>query len=132
MKKETKKKLIIGFVALAVLGMFLPDTPSQEVKKEEVKKTVKKESVKNLTNEAVTICRMIIESHLSTYSDIDFPFANRKVFKKGNQRYIIKDYVNFYDNGIKKKVYWHCDIRYKGGDEMDTNNWEMLNLEILK
>jgi len=43
MKKETKKKLIIGFVALAVLGMFLPNTPSQEVKKEEVKKTVKKE-----------------------------------------------------------------------------------------
>ena len=56
MKKETKKKLIIGFVALAVLGMFLPDTPSQEVKKEEVKETVKKEiskeQPKNTYNES--------------------------------------------------------------------------------
>jgi hypothetical protein len=116
-----------GILLLSLIGSIT--TPLKDNIKVPVKENIE---VENLTNEAVTICRMIVENSLSDYIEVSFPFANRKVFKKANQRYIIKDYVLFSDNGIKKKANWHCDLQFKGGDAMDTNNWQMLNLEILK
>ena len=120
--------VVVGYVIVAgTLTAFTDE--EKEVIEEPIKKEIK---VENLTNEAVTICRMYVESSLSSYLDIDFPFANRKVFKKEKQRYIVKDYVLFVDNGIKKKANWHCDLQFTGGNTTDTNNWKMLNFEMLK
>ena len=55
MTKETKKKLIIGFVALGILGILLPDIPSKEATKEEVKNPVKKEVVHKVKEEKNTL-----------------------------------------------------------------------------
>lgn len=120
MKKETKKKLIIGFVALAVLGMFLPDTPSQEVKKEEVKKVEKQD----LSNEAYTFCKILVEKELAPYT-AEFPFGERTIKERGVNEYIVQSSVitqNKYGAKIKKK--YKCSIAYKGsGDVSDGANW---------
>ena len=43
MTTDTKKKILIGFVALMVIGGIFGEKPQEEAKKEEVKVTVKKE-----------------------------------------------------------------------------------------
>lgn len=106
MKKETKKKLIIGFVALAVLGMFLPDTPSQEVKKEEVKKTVKKE---NLQEEE-------LKKALNLITDLQDHFYNKPLTKK-----LLSKYPSF--NKITK------DFRPAGGNTYYIYS-EKYNIEL--
>jgi len=119
---------IVGILLLSVLGnIFAPPT------QEETKPTQEEVVVKNVKLEAHTICKMLVEKALAQYVDVDFPLGNRKIFEKGNQRYIVKDYVLFLDNNVKTKANWHCDIHFKGGeDTMDTNNWELLKFELLR
>jgi len=90
-----------------------------------------KKFVEDLSIVAHTMCKIIVENSLSSYIDIEFPLGSRKVFKKENQRYIVKDYVLYLDNGIKTKSQWHCDLQYTGGDSMNGNNWKILNMEII-
>jgi hypothetical protein len=92
MTKETKKKLIIGFIALAILGMFLPDIPSQEVKKEEVKKPVKE---RNYSKQ--------LKKDLDLITDLQDHFYNKPLTKE-----MLNKYPSF--NEITK------DFRQAGGN----------------
>ena len=124
------KKISLWIVGVLLFSIIIGSivTP-QEVKD---KQPTKKEStIKDLSVTAHTICKIIVEQQLTSAAEINFPFANRKIFKKDNQRYIVKDYVIFEYNGIKQKANWHCDLQFIGGNEIDTNNWKILNFEIL-
>jgi len=46
MTTDTKKKILIGFVALMVIGGIFGEKPQEEAKKDEVKVAVKKEVIK--------------------------------------------------------------------------------------
>jgi hypothetical protein len=108
-----------GFIGLIIAAVILDDNSESEQNN-------------NVELEAVTICKMLIEKKLSLYRDINFHSMDRKIFKKENNRYIIKYPISFIDNtNNKKNVQSHCDIQFNGGDKMDTNNWSLLKLEIL-
>ena len=121
MKKETKKKLIAGFIILSIIGYFVPDTKPQEAIKE-VKK--EKSDKKDLSNEAYTFCKMLVEKELEPYT-ADFPFGERTIKDNGLNEYVIKSSVitqNKYGAKIKKR--YKCNIAYKGsGDVLDGSNW---------
>ena len=120
MTKETKKKLIIGFVALTVIGMLLPDTKPTEVKKEEVVKVQKQD----LSNEAYTFCKILVEKELAPFT-VDFPYGERKIEEKGTNEYVITSSVTTQNKyGAKIKKQYQCKIAYKGkGDVTDGANW---------
>jgi len=120
MKKETKKKLIIGFVVLAVIGMFLPNPPQEESSKKEVK-TVEK---KDLSNEAYTFCKILVEKELEPYT-AEFPWGERTIDEKGVNEYVIKSTVTTQNKyGAKLKKNYQCCISYKGsGDVTNGTNW---------
>ena len=120
MKKETKKKLIIGFVVLAVIGMFLPNPPQEESSKKEVK-TVEK---KDLSNEAYTFCKILVEKELEPYT-AEFPWGERTIDEKGVNEYVIKSTVTTQNKyGAKLKKNYQCNISYKGsGDVTNGTNW---------
>ena len=124
MKKETKKKLIIGFVLLAVIGMFLPNPPQEdnnkEVKKEEIK-TVEK---KDLSNEAYTFCKILVKKELAPYT-VEFPWGERTINETGVNEYVVKSTVTTQNKyGAKLKKNYKCNIAYKGSGEItDGVNW---------
>jgi hypothetical protein len=110
---------------MEIVGII--DEP-EPVVNEQQEKTVTVQD--DLSLEAHTLCKMLIENGLPTPATADFPFANRKIFKKPNQRYIVKDYVDFQNRyGATIRGYWHCDIQFKGGDKMNFNNWKLLHIE---
>jgi len=133
MKKKTLY-WIGGFLAVGLIGNMLEENiPVKKTVVKDVKESIKKETVvKDASVTAHTICKIIVENKLYKAVDINFPWGNRKIFNKENQRYIVKDYVIFEYRGIKQKANWHCDIQFKGGNEMDINNWEILNFEIIE
>jgi len=124
MKKETKKKLIIGFVILTVIGMFLPNPPQKESNKEVKKEEIKTVEKKDLSNEAYTFCKILVEKELKPYK-AEFPWGERTINETGINEYIIKSTVitqNKY--GAKLKKNYQCNIAYKGSGEVtDGVNW---------
>lgn len=129
--KYTRIVLIIGFLFLIGKSIFLSDETVTVPGTKSVTHEQEKKFVEDLSIVAHTMCKIIVENSLSSYIDIEFPLGSRKVFKKENQRYIVKDYVLYLDNGIKTKSQWHCDLQYTGGDSMNGNNWKILNMEII-
>jgi len=119
MKKETKNKLIGGVVILFLIGLFLPNTKPKEIEKE-VKNTEKKD----LSNEAYTFCKILVEKELKPY-EANFPFGERNIKDNGLNEYVIKSSVitqNKYGAKVKKR--YKCNIAYKGsGDVTDGSNW---------
>jgi len=125
MKKETKKKLIIGFVVLAVIGMFLPNPPQEEVsKKEDKKEEVKIVEKKDLSNEAYTFCKILVEKELAPYT-VEFPWGERTINETGVNEYVVKSTVTTQNKyGAKLKKNYKCNIAYKGSGEVtDGVNW---------
>jgi len=78
------------------------------------------EEHRDIENEAYTICKILIEKQFT--QEVNFPYMERKIFRKEPNRYIVKSTIEL--NNVTSL--WSCDIKYIGKDEeyMNINNWD--------
>lgn len=87
---------------------------------------------KDRSNMANIQCQNFVKANLKSPATADFPWFDFKYWNKPEQIYIIKSYVDSQNSfGAILRSTWHCKIQYNKGDDADSRNWELLELEIL-
>jgi len=75
-------------------------------------------------------CKQYLEQNLSSPSTADFPFGDRAQ-QYQNQTYRTSSYVDSQNGfGATIRSHWNCNIQYTGGDENNSKNWKLVNLEF--
>lgn len=95
------------------------------------KKENSKPKKKDLSTMAVVHSRDFVKSELISPSTADFPFFDYKTWNLGDDTYVVKSHVDSQNRlGATIRNYWHCKARYNGGENADTTNWTLLNMEF--
>jgi hypothetical protein len=117
--KKIKEIVYIVFIATAfILGIFA---------------TISKPSTKkknNYASLAFVQCQEFVRDRLKSPSSSDFPFADYTSWRVGDDKYIIKSYVDAQNTfGAMIRSDWKCEILYTGNTS-GSREWELLNLEF--
>lgn len=88
----------------------------------------------DLSSMASVHCTNLVTDRLTDPASADFPFFDKRYFSRGEQRYIVKSYVDAKNAfGGQVRLNWHCDIQYRGaGDTADERSWTLHDLEMLQ
>jgi len=86
----------------------------------------------DLRSMASVHCQNLITDQLSDPASADFPFLDKSYFSRGEQRYVVRSYVDAKNAfGGQVRLNWHCDMQYDGqGETADPRNWTLHDLEI--
>lgn len=75
--------------------------------------------------------KRFITQALKSPSTADFPFDDYKAINLGNDRYEVSSYVDSENSfGANIRSTWKVVLKYKGGPDSFTENWEVENMVI--
>lgn len=82
---------------------------------------------------ARSMCIRYVRAGLKAPSTATFPMNDLGMLKHPRQIYIIQSSVDAQNEfGAMLRSHWRCEVRYKGGDESDSDNWTLLNLHFIQ
>lgn len=88
-------------------------------------------AVEDNSSMAYTLSKQIVTSALKAPSTADFPWLDFKVTRVDDYTYNVVSYVDAENSfGAKIRSNWYVQLRYKGGDKYDINNWDILGVTI--
>jgi len=108
----------VGWAFLVGTGLLIYISPSEEI-------SPKKEAQKDVSVMAFVMCKNLVKEKLISPATADFPFLDRETYNKGNQKYLIRSYVDSQNgNGALIRTNWNCEIKYNGtGATENPNSW---------
>jgi hypothetical protein len=85
----------------------------------------------NHSNMAYVATQNYIKKKLSNATSIDFPFRpEEKKYDTEKQTYLVRSSVTVEMNGVASNRSFNAILKFKGGEEADDNNWEVLALDF--
>ncbi len=76
-------------------------------------------------------CKDHVRSRLISPSTASFPFLEFIATAKGKNEYIVQSKVDAQNPmGAKLRSKWVCRIIYKGGEDADPRNWNLMDLDV--
>ncbi len=106
------------FAVLAILGSLLPGSDGAS-------------DPDDRGTMAVIQCQNYVKVRLRAPSTADFPFLDHSVSRMGNEAYVVRSYVDAQNGfGAMIRSTYACKIRYRGGDDADTGNWQLIDLQM--
>jgi hypothetical protein len=92
------------------------------------------EGKNDFAQKASVISQYFVKQNLKSPSTANFPFNNYSWSdpNETNKSIIIKSYVDAQNEfgGLIRNTYV-INIKYKGGDWSDTNNWDMIDIKFV-
>lgn len=86
---------------------------------------------KDRSDMAFIQCKHLVSERLKSPSTADFPFLDRDAWRFSDQTYVIKSYVDAQNSfGAMMRNNWYCKIQFVAGDDLDINNWRLLNISM--
>lgn len=80
---------------------------------------------------AVVQCQNYVKMRLKAPGTADFPFLDHDVTPMGSDTYLVRSYVDAQNGfGAMLRSNYRCQIRYTGGEDAETRNWQLIDLQM--
>ena len=83
-------------------------------------------------NQVYVMAQSIVTERLKSPASADYPLYPEQISKRDDGVYVIMSYVDAQNAfGANLRKHWVCQLKYKGGDSFDINNWQIIETTFL-